>query len=262
DDITRGILLLKNNANTSSGYLSSPITLSANTYYLISVQAKGLNGAIPYIYLIDDVKLSTKGDAVKAQDFLLATDGEKDANGYVRYYFVVAIGDYAKSVRIALFNGEIDASVDGTTSKGTQVGTVLFDKADFQSFGTYTRGTSEETLHDIKDADGAKINYYGIVDGKLTLTKDISFDNLIKHNIADTSADNKETKYSNVTFLDLRNAKDEVKPIPEDKEEEPTPTPAEPVDLALLFSILASALMVIALIIVIIVKIVKRKKTR
>ena len=53
DDDARSVLMINNKVKTSAGVQSASISLSANTFYKISVLAKGIGDAVPYVYLTD-----------------------------------------------------------------------------------------------------------------------------------------------------------------------------------------------------------------
>ncbi len=242
DDKAQAVLQITNVDDTSFGYLSSNITLAAKSVTVISVLAMGDGAAVPYVYLLenaeeDAINLSfTKIAAAKAEDSVFNMfDPNGNGQGWTRYYFVIATGDNARTVRLALFNGAIDASVKEGVSTGTQTGTVYFDQITQTVIGTYTR--DEEGS---KEADD------------MTYTATAGYEELDKLEL---------DGFDNVSLLDLRLI--DVNPVPEDDDgdDDTTTTPTESnVDAGLLVSIISSALLVGALLIVVVVKAFKKKQ--
>lgn len=243
DTSKKSVLQITNNVETAFGYLSQPISLNANSVTVISVLAKGEGNAVPYVYLFED--LTSEEETVVYQAYTAkvtnAVSDEtfnmvSDSNGWTRYYFVVATGDNAKTVKLALFNGAIDASVTDGVATGVQQGTVYFDQATYTQIGTYTR--------DVEGSKEAEDLTYTAVDGY-------------------TELDEMELEgFDNVKLVDLR-LKDVNEPAEEEEEEDgDTTTPSQNnVDVALLVSIISSALLVAALLIVIVVKLFFKKKS-
>lgn len=148
DDSAKGILMINNIKDTSFGYLSADISLSANTVYVISVLVYEVAGDAN-VYLVNKelgtitAMTGTGTTATDSSDINLPdTDGV-----WTRYYFVYITGDTAQTVNLALWNGEIDA--DGTT--GTTTGTVYFDQALITTIGTYTRDYDSDELYTADD---------------------------------------------------------------------------------------------------------------
>ena len=84
DDDARSVLMINNKVKTSAGVQSASISLSANTFYKISVLAKGIGDAVPYVYLTDGRNVLSGYD--KAMDgTAYAAENEEEGNGYVRY---------------------------------------------------------------------------------------------------------------------------------------------------------------------------------
>ena len=121
DDSEQNILKITNNVATAYGYLSSDITLSANTVYAFSVLAKTDSGAKPFFYVvrsgadsrseavIGKIEASAGATVANDEQFGMVASSE-EGNGWARYYIVIATGDEGMTVRVALFNGSIDGS--------------------------------------------------------------------------------------------------------------------------------------------------------
>lgn len=241
DTSKQSVLQITNNVATSFGYLSQSITLNANTVTVISVLAKGEGNAVPYVYLYEDLTSEEDNIIYKAYTAKVSNpiDDEKfnmltNENGWTRYYFVVATGDNAKTVKLALFNGAIDASVTDGTATGVQQGTVYFDQATYTQIGTYTRDVEGS-----KEADD------------LTYTAASGY----------TELDELELEgFDNVQLVDYRLTDVNEPEEEEEEEEEPTTPSQNNIDVALLVSIISSALLVAALLIVIVVKLFFKKK--
>lgn len=146
DDDAHSLLMIYNNQLTACGYKSSVMTLTANSYYRISVLANGINGTTPYVYLTNGgTKVIASSEDTSANEFTSVAYAEIDKNltgGWVRYYFYVATGDTDQNLYLELWNGKRDA-VEGN---GYRQGTVLFDQAEcvLLSDTETTDGVSEE----------------------------------------------------------------------------------------------------------------------
>lgn len=130
DDEAHSLLMIYNNVATAHGYRSDAISLAANSFYRISVLAKGVNGAVPRIYLTDGktevyASLSVGSSSSYVSNSFLTVD-EDLRDGWVRYYIYFATGDNEVSVNLELWNGKRDAK----TTIDYQQGTVLFDRAE------------------------------------------------------------------------------------------------------------------------------------
>jgi hypothetical protein len=281
DDQTRGVLAIDNKQATSFGYLSDDITFAANKYYVLSVLAKK-NGGSPAVYLLDKYADSpadaiigsfvnkTVAKEIDGRDYFLdpnrtANDGGSAATGgWTRYYFVVATGDSEVTAQLALFNGAIDA----TATSGTALGTVYFDKVTVYEFGSYTR--AEDTDRWETDADGEWVlddndkliptdEFETVTDDFATYNEDALFEDF-----AALQQLIKDGGYDNIVLggaLDRRFS-DVIEPDVTVEEEvtEPEEETSEPVDWALLVSIMSSGVLVAALLIVVIVKFVFKKQ--
>ncbi|MBR2975078.1 MAG: hypothetical protein IKC47_04985, partial [Clostridia bacterium] len=155
DDSQKAVLQITNNTATSFGYLSSAVTAPANAVTVFSVLVNADSDATPYVYLLKQaedgtyakyVEIACKSQAaVDDGNFLMQQVG----NGWIRYYLVVATGDTSATMKIALFNGAIDATADN----GTTTGTVYFDQVLQSTIGSYVRDNTAEEMF-TKDEDG------------------------------------------------------------------------------------------------------------
>ncbi len=131
DDDAHSALVIYNKEATARGFTSSSFTLAANSFYRISVLAKGIDDAIPSVYLTNGAATvfasfegTNNGDYVSSA----FTDIDKNINGsgYSRYYIYVATGNVQKSVYLELWLGNRGA----TDISGYQKGSVMFDCAE------------------------------------------------------------------------------------------------------------------------------------
>lgn len=257
DDNAKAVLQITNNRATSFGYLSADISLSAKTVYVISVLARGDGKAVPSVYLIDNsdennVSLSYKASTIttKANDdnFNYPTDAD-----WTRYYFIVATGDTAKTVNLALFNGLMDATKDS----GTQTGTVYFDQALVSTLGTYTRDFTADQLYTKGDDGNWVLDEEKAKD--MTYTATAGYEELDKL-LDSLKVDGKYV--DNVQVIDNRLT--DIATPTEDEDDGDTPSDTntnQPVDVTLVVSIVISALLLGALIIVVLTKFVFPRKT-
>lgn len=248
DDEQRNVLQIVNNVATSFGFYSNDITLSARTAYVFSVLVKGN----PYIYLLNTDTSLDRADRVvasvtstsdkHADDALYGqTSYTEEGDGWVRYYFLVVTKAESQTVRIALFNGSLDATQCVT-------GTVYYDAVTMQVFGTYSLVDDDE-IPEGEEATNYKVEW--------------------------NSNSNFEKKFDELTKEDLEGIVlvqpteeewNEITLIPEKVEEEDPgtsngTTEKEPrhVDWALLFSVISSIALVAALLVVIVVKIFRNR---
>ena len=254
DDSQKAVLKITNNTETSFGYLSSPVTASANTVTVFSVLVKAEANATPYIYLLKQAEdgtytkylevACTAQNALDDSKFLMQSVG----NGWVRYYLVVATGDTTATMKLALFNGAIDASVVDGNATGTTAGTVYFDQALQSTIGTYVRDNTAEEMF-TKNDDGE-----WVLDAEkaaeMTYTATAGYEDWDE--ILETLTGN-----DNFVVVDER-ATDVNEPV-EEMEDENAPDhdhdhDEKTTDWALVVSIISSALLVAALVIVIVVK--------
>lgn len=130
DDNAHSLLMIYNNVATAHGYQSDAITLSANSFYRFSVLAKGIGGAVPYIYLTNGKTevyacLTNGSTSAYVSESFASIDADL-GNGWVRYYVYFATGDNDLTVNLELWNGKRDAK----SVADYQLGTVLFDRAE------------------------------------------------------------------------------------------------------------------------------------
>lgn len=183
DDDARSVLMINNKVKTSAGVQSASISLSANTFYKISVLAKGIGDAVPYVYLTDGRNVLSGYD--KAMDgTAYAAENEEEGNGYVRYYFYIAVGNEAKTVYLELWLGSRNA-----TEEQYVQGIALFDQA-------YCATITEEDYMKLfgKDVDGEPLD-----DVETVLTSsDFDKESIIMEQLTVTSS------FGNVSGLDYR----------------------------------------------------------
>lgn len=243
DDSEKGVLKLVNNAATSQGYLSSNISLSAKSVYVLSVLAKVEGNAKPFIYLInnnkdraDAVIAKIEKTAVKPVDDEAVFNQDSVTDGWQRYYIVVVTGDDALTVRMGLFNGSIDGSV-----KPDNGATVYYDQADSTKIGSYSLE---------KDTDNEDAKLYNV-----TYASESGYTAFDKLELAD--ADNV------VTIQPTDSEWEKIRTIPEDNDDDDhdheNTEEKQPVDLALLFSVISSVALVAALLIVVVIRIYRNK---
>jgi len=242
DDSEKGVLKLINNEATSQGYLSSNISLSSKTVYAISVLVKVEGNAKPYIYLINNDKDRANAVVAKIEkvadktidDSIFAQDSNVNKDGWQRYYIIVVTGAESQTVRLGLFNGSIDG-----TDRPSNGATVYYDQADSVKIGSYT-------LEEDKDNEDAKL--YNVV-----YASESGFTAYDKLELAEVD---------NVTAIEPTEEEwTEIRTIPEEDkdDDDTTEEPKQPVDLALLFSVLSSVLLVAALLIVVVIRVYRNK---
>ncbi len=253
DDTAKNYLKVKNVNATSHGYLSSAISLSAKNVYAISVLVKGN----PYVYLIDNSKDSREAMVVASiESTATSVDGvdaifaqPTDQNGWTRYYFVVVVGNDSMSLRVALFNGKLD----GTTATGE----VCYDSVTLTTLGSYSVATNEDD-----DTLPKTLTYTANTGyGKLDLVVDEATD---KVSLTIDGIDGKDNVNTTVVpteddWKEIRKADEKTDDTDDDEDDDDTTTNSGEVDLALLFSVISSVLLVAALAVVVVIRIFKRK---
>ena len=273
DDAQQKALMINNNVPTSYGYMSSDVSLSARTAYVISVLARTVDNLTgnPYIYLLDTDTNLERGDRViaKIEDKdaqTLPDEAEKLfgqefttselGNNWVRYYFIVVTGSSSRTVRLALFNGSLDG-------KTLEKGIVYYDQAEILSLGSYSfekyedpeEGSYEETHYNVVWTDHP---YAESTDGFGE-----NFGDLLVQNVED-SEDNLLESWGISVNQPSEEDWEEMRLIPEEKEEDPddnkdTTTPSD-VDLGLLFSVISSVALLAALLVVLVLRLFKEGK--
>lgn len=256
DDKQQNVLHIKNNVDTSFGYFSANITLSAQTAYVFSVLVKANNSSgNPYIYLLNtDTELersdrvitevtSKYADDLEIDDASFGQYSDELENGWTRYYIVVVTGSESQTVRLVLFNGSLDG-------KTLETGSIYYDNVTLNSFGTYSLVDKEDveegeepTHYDVKWNDGTYGKNY----------REMEKEGLL-NNIAHVEPTAEE--WEEITL---------IPETPEESDSEPednnNPTEREPVDIALLFSIISSVALVAALLVVVVVKFFRSKSS-
>ena len=264
-------------SNTNFGYISNEISLSSRTIYVFSVMAKVGSGK-PFIYLIDNSKEDREKAIVARNEKAYAnSDDQKtlddkyfnyfdpddvpqtNLDGWARYYLVYVTGNQSSTIRIALFNGAIDATGENATFSN---GTIFYDDVQMKSIGNYTFVDDEET-----EEPTHYLVKFNATDGYKDTIKDLfGEDNT-------TGAMNAESAILGIIGKDAFNEPDEdawleMRLIPEETEsndggdEEPeTKTPTN-IDWGLLMSVISSIILVAALLIVFVIKLFQRKRPR
>lgn len=267
DDAEGRILKLVSNSNSSFGYVSSDITASAHSVYVFSVLAKVRANSVsakPYFYLIEKgvdrdkailAQVSNNyGTAVDGANFNQADSVYGENSGWNRYYIVYVTGDKDTTVRLALFNGSLTDADECAVKDAT----IYYDKVTMQTIGTYSMVEDEEN----KDAETYVVKFSAssdFADSVFAECEDVvavvaKAKELLKNNANDSVREPTTPEW------------DEMKKIPEpddgdDKnDEDETPAEKTDVDLALLFSILSSVLLVAALAVVIVIKIFRQRR--
>lgn len=270
DDEYGYYLNVVNNVSTAQGFLSQSISLSAKSVYRISVLAKTTT-AQPYIYLINQAAAQgengSREKAIIAKFEGAAANGKMDdllmqpaqANGWVRYYFIVETSDEAASVNVALFNG----SIDGTTK---QTGIVSYDQVCVEQLGSYAlekdADNEDATLYKVTYTEKSDSGYADLFD---TYFADVDSTATTMNTIEFKDGD---TVLENVRVARLADAEKwaEMREIPEETKDDEvadddTTTETENnVDIALLLSVISSILLVACLLVVIVIKAFKKKR--
>lgn len=145
-------LLIYNKEATAYGFVSQYKTMSAESYYKVSVMVKVMGSAKAYIYLTnsDGVLKHTvqENDAEVTTDLMFVVD--ETGGDWVEYQFYIRTGELTKDFYLEIWNGARDGSE-------LSAGAVLFDDAVMLSI-------SEKSFN---DADGVlnnllKLDYDGI----------------------------------------------------------------------------------------------------
>lgn len=230
-------LYINNNELTSFGLSSSRITLSANSYYRISVAAKELGGKA-YVYLTGDVTAEMSYDEIVASDMLqYSSDKIELANGFVQFNFYIATGAVEKNVYLHLYNGKKSASADEDKAQGA----VVFDMADY-----VTMTEDEFTALSAEKEDNVQIfatyDRKQKVDGKLVEKIELT------------------AKYSNVKGFDFVNEQGDTRDDAPSTDADNTETKGDYTVNWLTIVISAASLLMIAAVVYVIVVIVKRNR--
>lgn len=183
DDDARSVLMINNKIATSSGVQSASISLSANNFYKISILAKGIGDAVPHVYLTDGRNVLAGYDGA-VEGAVYTAENEDEGNGYVRYYFYVAVGNQAKTVYLELWLGARNATAEQYVQ-----GIALFDQANCSTI------TEEDYMKLFgKDVEGEPLDEPEIV---LTAS-DFDKESIIMEQIQISSS------FGNVSGLDYR----------------------------------------------------------
>lgn len=263
DDAEGNILKLVSNKKSSYGYLSNEITATAHTVYVFSVLANTTKGqgttSMPYVYLLEsgverDKAILAKVDNLYTNttvngDIFCQPGSETEGEGWIRYYIVYITGDKDTTVKLALFNGSIDG-----THPAEAGSTIYYDKVAMQSVGSYSMAKDDEN----EEATEYIVKFS--VDSGYSETALGDCENIEEVLTAITKV-SEEITIKSPTEEEWT----EMKTIPEaedDEDEGTTETPAtdRDVDLALLFSILSSVLLIAALAVVVVLKVFKKRK--
>ncbi|MBO5866574.1 MAG: hypothetical protein J6Q55_00775, partial [Clostridia bacterium] len=209
-------------------------------------------GATPYVYLLKQteagtyakyLELACNSQASLDNSLFLMQDA---GNGWVRYFLVVATGDSSLTLKLALFNGKIDAGLNADEQmEGTSAGTVYFDQALQSSIGTYVRDNTAEEMF-TKDENG-EWQLDETLAAEMTYTATAGYQDW--DDIAAEVAEKDNIAIADERTTDITEPVEESEEIEDDTEEQTSNT-----DWALVVSICTSALLVAALLIVIVVK--------
>lgn len=245
------------NKLSSFGMISNNITATAHTVYVFSVLAKSDN-AQPYFYLLETGVARDKTVVGKVEniysteingEMFCQTDAAYKDTGWIRYYIVYVTGDKDTTVKLALFNGSIDGSqpaADGAT--------VYYDKVTMQTIGTYSMVEDEDN----KDATQYKVSFTA-AEGYTAFEECKDIAAVIK---TVNDASNYQIAIDQPTsdeWTEMQKIPEETNDDDDDNTDNETETKRD-VNLALLFSILSSVLLVAALAVVVVIKIFKRRK--
>ena len=268
DDSQNGILNVTAD-KTNFGYISNDITLSSRTVYVFSVMAKLGDGATsPFFYIINNskerakavvarVEAAYKGDEQKTLDDkfnIYSPDDVASSDGWARYYILYVTGNESESVRVALFNGKINAAEN---ELATGKSTIYYDNVEMKSIGSYSL-TAEDDDAEIYDVTFSANNGY----------EDAFKDLFSENKDGSLNAEGELKDLVGALVHPDEDAWKEMRQIPEDTdkdggdEEEPTTKTPSEVDWGLLMSVISSILLVAALLIVFVIKFFQRKRTR
>lgn len=270
DDDEGRILKLTSHKNSSFGYISGDISASSHTVYIFSVMAKVQNGttARPYFYLLQ--KGAERKDAIVAQVnnfYTTPIDGKLfnqsdsvygENSGWERYYIVYVTGDKDTTLRLALFNGSMTNASEGAGEGAT----IYYDKVTMQTLGTYEMVEDEEN----ENADKYLVKFNeadAFANSAFAECEDVE---ALVAKLTELTELTEKTDSSIGSISQPATAEwDEMKKIPEpdddeDDEEPETPATTSDVNLALLFSILSSVLLVAALAVVVVIKIFRNRR--
>ena len=265
DDDQKNALQIKTNG-TNFGYISNDISLSSRTVYVFSVLVKLEDADHPFIYLVDTSKGREDKGVIIARvegtqdieenllDYAVG-DTTENVDGWVRYYLVYVTTNTTATVRLALFNGKIDA-VDG---QDVATGTILYDSVKMKAIGTYALNTPED-----EDATEYEVEF------RANSGYDKAIDALTTedHDAINTEGDLYKALGGAFEQPD-EDTWTEIRQIPEDNGDDDTsgddtttaPTTSE-VDWALLMSVISSIVLVAALLVVFVIKFFQRKGRR
>ena len=267
DDKQNKVLKIVNKVDTSFGYLSSNITLSARTAYVISVVANGN----PYIYLLNnDTSLDREDRVISAVTSKTAQSVEDDrflgettntlGGEWARYYFIIVTGNASQSVRLALFNG----SLDGKTKVS---GEVMYDQVEIHTLDSYSLVDNNKDVD--KDSDeqlyyDVEWNGHGFTDNVKDYGK--NFGELLEK-LQEKLEEGEELTLWGISIVQpTEDEWEEMKLIPKTEKDDTTDdttttdTSSE-LDLGLLFSVISSVALVAALAVVAVVKLFRNRKS-
>lgn len=258
DDDAHKVLKLVSHKASSYGMLSNSISVTAHNVYVFSVLAKVENGAKPYFYLIENDVARDKavvagvpngyGEKVVDGTVFCQDDSTYEGTDWHRYYIVYVAGDKDATVKIALFNGSIDG-----TAAAQENHTVYYDKVTMQTLGSYTLD------EDDKDETTYKVSFKAAT-GFDTFAECENVEELIEE-IRKVSSDIQIDQPEQSEWTEMRKVPENNDDGDDDDTDKDTNTKRD-VNLALLFSILSSVLLVAALAVVIVIKLFKNKKNR
>ena len=277
DDAQKSVLQISTNG-TNFGYISNDLTLSSRSVYVFSVLVKAADNK-PFIYLIDNSKERKAAIVARAEadydstkkatldkffDYSLE-EASENANGWVRYYLVYVTGSETATVRIALFNGAIDATGENATYAN---GTILYDNVKMKAIGTYSfvddedfEGEGDPTYYQIKFS--ANSGYEKAIED-LFGKEQTNYDSILnaESTIASALGAKSLTQPDTDTWKEMATIPEETENNDgEDNGDTTAKTPNE-VDWGLLMSVISSVILVAALLIVFVIKLFQKKRPR
>lgn len=100
------------------------VTLTADSYYEISVLVKTVGGSKASVYLTTDNSYETNGNA--KFEGINNTESEVDTNGWRKYTFIVKVGFSAVDVQLVLCLGKSDSPATSDTAYTDPTGGIVF----------------------------------------------------------------------------------------------------------------------------------------
>lgn len=223
-------LTIYNETASAYGYIGPALSVSASTYYTVSVKVRVVGEAKAYIYLVDatstdktvafintlsntdgysytDETATVRHDLMRVIDSsMMDTTGEN--RGWLTVTFYIATGATAKNIRLEMWNGGRDGAA-ATASKGY----VFFDTV--STANTFTEPTdwtqaftaSDSVLYtaatkDSSIIDTAVLYKRVLTSDEITFNKTASDDNKVSYKATYIYAENKNTVYAIYNTVD------------------------------------------------------------